>query len=428
VITIVPGVGGMDEGQPANHANPLIPCDKEGRCPVPRRTVPAATMGRPPVRSPDTRGDQAGPAAAHLLITIAGWRGQHRRAGRCGWTAPDRFSRCWLPRARRTWHNSPVLDRRVGIKARQFLIKVIAAAAVAFVASCTALTGASAATGHVRTRERSLSTPHVAGAQVSSRGPANSVLAAGPHSASAWSPPAAPHVQAARNPRIQQLQRYRTLALLVIAVTCLTALIILRVRQRRAVAAGLAPRRKMRRSSASSPQEARAANGRHAVAGPAGFGHVPTGWPDFTRLATRRRGIPGPAVGRSASAPHRIGDPVVDEFGPGSPPVESTALDRAPMGEADAASGPRAWDVLPDALQSWGFEPRDNGIRKAPPGPPWGPAEKPSGELPWASTSPAWADDAGKVLPRRLPDPDHVTDPEDITDVLPAEPRDEPSR
>lgn len=327
--------------------------------------------------------------------------------------AVGQFSHYWLP-SRRTWHNSPVLDGRIHTKAQQFPIWVTAAVTAALAAWCAALTGTPASGGHVRIQERPLSAFHVVSAQVLGSGPAvllNSTLAAGPPSASASSPPAAAHVLAVRRSRVRELLRYRALALLAIALTCLTALIVMRVRRRRAIAARPSLLRKLRRGSKHDPLEANAAAGRHAVAGPAGFGKPPTGRPEFTPLATMRRGVPDPAMGQSGPSTHRSGDPAVGESGSSSPSPGGPAIDRSPVGEADADSGAPVWDtLLPGTRQPWGSESRDNGMRKASAGPPWEPAEKPLGRLPWAVTGADRAGGHGVVPPRRLSRPGDVTD------------------
>lgn len=197
----------------------------------------------------------------------------------------------------------------------------------------------------------------------------------------------------APGPVIREVLRYRALAVLAIALACLTGLVIIRVRRRRVAARG----------SARGPAAAR---GRHAVAGPAGSGELRTARPDFTRLAVVRRGVPDPAMGRPGPGTRRPGDRAVGEPGwIGSSPGGRTAS-YAHAEEAIAANALSAGGRPPGTLQAWGFELGDNGIRTNSAGPPWEPAEKPPAELPPAPTDPPWAADRGRAQPGPGPDTD----------------------
>jgi hypothetical protein len=221
--------------------------------------------------------------------------------------------------ARQPWHNSPVLDERVGIRAHQLRTWVTSA-----------------------------------------------------------------------DPVIREVLRYRELVLLAIALACLTGLIMIRVRRRRAAARG----------SARGPLAADAARGRHAVAGPAGVGELRTARPDFTRLAVARRGVPDPAMGRPGPSTRRTGDRAMDDPGQSRSSWDGHTASYAP-GEGDgAASSPSAGGMPPGTLPARGFELGDNGIRANSADPPWEPAEKPPGEPPRAPTGPSWAADRNRPRPR----------------------------
>jgi hypothetical protein len=305
------------------------------------------------------------------------------------------------PGRRPAWQNSAVLDGRVSARAQKFPIWVTAAVA-ALAASCAALMATPTHASHVQAQERRPSAPYVTGSWMSGGGRVillTSTLAARPHSASASSPRAVPRIPAARRPISPHLRRYLVLALLIIAMTCLIALITLRVRRRRA--------------SARQPvDEARGGRGRHAVAGPAGSGDDPIGWPDFTPFARTRRGVQDPVMRQSSPGTSRFGDPAADEPGGYRPSPDGPA----PMDEADAHGDVPAEDVLHATQPLPRSERTDNGIRSASGGPPWEPAGKPPGEPPWAPTHPAWARDHGTVPPRPSDRPG------DITDVPPPEP------
>jgi hypothetical protein len=275
------------------------------------------------------------------------------------------------------------------------------AAAAALAASCAALTATPTYASQVHTQARWPSAPYLTVSYMSGDGRAivlSSTLAVRPRSATASSPRAVPRIPAARRLMSAHLRRYLVFALLVIALTCLIALITLRVRRRRA--------------SARQPvDEARGARGRHAVAGPAGFGDDPIGWPDFTPFAGARGGAQDPAMGRSGSGISRFGDPAVGEPGYRPPPDGPV-----PMDKADAPGDVLAEDVLHVTQPLPRSERTGNGIRPASGGPPWEPAGKPPGELPWTPTSPAGPRDHGTVPPRPSDRPGG------ITDVPPPEP------
>jgi hypothetical protein len=265
-----------------------------------------------------------------------------------------------------------VLDGRVGAKARAFRIWASTAAAAVLAVSWTTLTAAPA---------------YAAGG------------------------PAAFHVPAASNVTIHRLLGYRELALLAVALTCITGLIIIRVRRRREA-----------RREARGLLEAGTARGRHAVGGPAGFGELHSARAHFTHRASTRRGIPDPAVDRPGPGTRRPGDQAVDEPGPSSYPPDEPPAGRAPAEEAYAGNGAPAGGESLGILQSWGLEPGDNGISQAPAGPPWEPAEKPPGEPPWEPTSPPWERDRDVTTPPRL------LRPGDVADVWPPRPPDTTGR
>jgi hypothetical protein len=315
------------------------------------------------------------------------------------------------------WQNSAVLDAKGSAKGQRFSIWATAAAAV-LAASCAALTATPMYASQVHTQARRPSAPYVTVSCVSGGGRVvllSSTLAVRPHSGSASSPRAVPRIPAAHRLISPHLRHYLVLALLVIALTCLIALITLRVRRRRA--------------SARQPLEGvRGPVGRHAVAGPAGSGDAPIGGPDFTKFARTRRSVPDPAMGQSGSGISRFSDPTVGEPGgdpavgePGDPAVGEPGYrpppdGPAPMDKADAPGDVLAEDVLHITQPLPRSEHTGNGIRPAAGGPPWEPAGKPPGELPWTPTSPAGPRDHGTVPPRPSDRPGG------ITDVPPPEP------
>ena len=169
----------------------------------------------------------------------------------------------------------------------------------------------------------------------------------------------------AADPVIREVLRYRELVLLAIALACLTGLIMIRVRRRRAAARGFARR----------PLAADAARGRHAVAGPAGVGELRTARPEFTRLAVTRRGAQDPAMSHPGSGPRRTGDRAMDDPGwSGSSWDDFTASYASAEGDSPANS------------------PSAGGM--------------PPGETPWAPTGPPCAADRDRPWPR----PGHATD------------------
>jgi hypothetical protein len=198
---------------------------------------------------------------------------------------------------------------------------------------------------------------------------------------------------AAPGPAIRELLRYRELALLAVALACLAALIIIRIRRRR----------KERRDPTRSALGAHPARGRHAVGGPAGFGELPAAQPDLTHLAGARRDVPDPALRWPGRGPRRPGARAGDEPGPGGFPPGGPAADHGPTEKPPAPNGAPAGGALPGTLQALGLELGDDGIRKAPApaGPPWAPAEKPPGEAPPESTDPPWVQDEDDGPPRR---------------------------
>ena len=286
--------------------------------------------------------------------------------------------------------------------------------AAALAASCAALTTAPAYASPVGIQARRPSAPYTSGAPGGGRAiPLGSALAVHPHSASAPGPQAVPGIPAARRPILRDLQRYLVPALLVVALICLTTLIALRIRRRRA-------------SARQAVEEVRGGRGRHAVAGPAGSGDAPVGWPDFSHFAGPRRGVPDRPVAQPAPGTPRFGDPAADEPASHDPAPGG----RATAGKTDAEGDTPTRNGLDATLPSPGSEPAspgsepaspgsepgDNGIRPASGGPPWEPARKPPGDPPWAPASPAWARDQGRARPRLSHGPD------DVTDVPPPEP------
>ena len=204
---------------------------------------------------------------------------------------------------------------------------------------------------------------------------------------------------------MRELLRYREPALLAIALACLAALIIIRVRRRRAA----------RRDSGLRALEAGAVRGRHAVGGPAGFGEIRTARPDFGQIAVMRGGGPDPAKGGRGPGARGPGDRAVDEPGLSGPSPDGPMGGHVPAEEAPAENGAPAGSPLPGTLRAWGLERGDNGIRAAPAGPPWEPAEEPpgepAGEPPWDPTDP-WTEDGDENPPR----------PDDVTNVPPPWP------
>lgn len=304
-----------------------------------------------------------------------------------------------------------MLDGRGRARAQTLSIWVTAAA---LAASCAVLTTAPAYASRVHIQPRRPGAPHATRLWVPGGGRAillGSPLAARPHPASASSPQAVPGIAAARRPIVRDLRRYLVPALVVVALLCLTGLVALRVRRRRA-------------SARQALEEARGGRGRHAVAGPAGSRDAPVGWPDFSHFAGPRRGVPDRPAARPAPGTPRSGDPAADE--PASPGPAPGG--HATAGRTDAEGDAPDRDVLDATLPSPGSEPGDNGIRpasggppwepagKPPGGPPWEPARKPPGDPPWAPVSPAWARDQGTARSRLSHGPD------DVTDVPPPEP------
>ena len=213
---------------------------------------------------------------------------------------------------------------------------------------------------------------------------------------------------AAPGPAIRELLRYRGLALLAVALACLAGLIIIRIRRRR----------KDRRDPTRGVLGAEPARGRHAVGGPAGFGELPAAQPDLTYLAAARRDVPDPARRRPGRGARRPADRAADGPGAGGFPPGGPAADHALAAGPPAENGAPAGGALPGTLQALGLEVGDNGIREAPAGPPWEPAEKPPGEAPSEPTDPPREPDRDDALPRRS------TRPGQAADVWPPAPQD----
>jgi hypothetical protein len=237
---------------------------------------------------------------------------------------------------------------------------------------------------------------------------------------------------------LRELQRYRTFALLALALACLIALVIIRVRRRR-------------RGLRSDPAEARPVSGRHAVGGPAGIGDLPAGRLDFSHFTVMRQDIQDPDTGWSSHGTRRLAGPVADEPsadgrgvqdrppgqpGPSTPFGDPVADEpsangvspggpdrqRAPEGEPDADSSAAIPDALPSIPPPEESEPGDNGTGEPSAGPPWEPAERPSagppwepaeeppGQPPWAPTNTARAGQHGLIPQQRPPGPGKITD------------------
>ena len=228
---------------------------------------------------------------------------------------------------------------------------------------------------------------------------------------------------AAPGPAIRELLRHRELALLAVALACLAGLIIIRIWRRR---------RKERRDPTSGALGAEPARGRHAVGGPAGFGELPAAQPDLTYLAAARRDVPDPARRWPGRGARRPADRAADGPGAGGFPPGSPAADHAPAAGPPAENGAPAGGALPGTLQALGLELGDNGIREAPAGPPWEPAEKPPGEAPPEPTDPPRepTDPPREPTdPPRMPDRDDAlprrsTRPGQAADVWPPAPQD----
>lgn len=249
---------------------------------------------------------------------------------------------------------------------------VAAAVAAGLAVSCAVLAAPPAFAGQVCVQEWRVSTFPVTSA----------TTLGGPHYAAVSSPPAPPRAEAVDKMSARRLLRYAAFALPLIVLLSLAVLLGQRVRRRRRRAAGLGPLGKVKRSSRYSSLEAEASRGRHAVAGPAGSGfeNRVTRQPDPLDFATSRPRRRNPPVDRSDRGSRRSWDPA--EADPGTGRAEGPAIGHAQADGADAGSEDVARYTLPANLRAGWTEPGVDGIRKTSADPPWGPAEKPSGEMP----------------------------------------------